>query len=566
MIEGQIDINFRGNPLRKINFKISNNPWVNNGIMVLAHEIKKTFPEKVKIVYSSDKVEILSSEDIYGKIAEVLHNFAAIGTYNFSTSLKIINKKLKKNYSPQIAYPLNMQDTREILLIQEEDKKILKEKKNNSDIKQKIWKTRLSYLIINTAESYINYGLNFEKQAEYNKLIKMKFGKSICPFCGEKTNSKIDIKESLNPFCGEHHNNVIDGISEQQSGREKIKSCPKCFAASLFSLFNYYLPFFQDNKKRTILSIPRTSNIELLKKVMNNLTLHGQYIDFSDPNTESYSTNIKKIVHNSSYGCLLTLLHNILNKYYEEQVSEIEWSLEPIDKNEFPEITEWLFLGKKAQVPREETKAKHIKANDKIYNLFEVQKDPRNNADVYLVPDALNNLPFGNTPEYEIEQFFRGILELNTNKISKALFLFAKNSVSNPPIYINSILIYRNLFINKITMEVIVLDEDTKKSVRSIAESIGKGFHEKIGILQKFAYSTNQSEFKNSLEDSTFQLAKISVLEGKTEWVDKDSLEKLFEILNETNEFDEIRNYFVSFMSTQVIIENYKKSKKGEKS
>ena len=559
MNEKQIEINYDKMSLQKVDFKITNNPWINNGIIILAREIKRTFIDKVKIIYNFDNVEILSSEDIYEKIAETLHNLAAIGTYNFSTCLEIINKELKKNYSPQIAYPLNIQDIREILSIQEEEKKILKEKKNNSDTKQKIWKTRLSYLIINTPESYINYGLNFKKQAEYNKLIKMKFGKSICPFCGEKTNSKIDIKESLNPFCGEHHNNVIDGISEQQSGREKIKSCPKCFAASLFSLFNYYLLFFQDNKKRTILSIPRTSNIELLKKVMNNLTLPGQYIDFSDPNTESYSTNVKNIVHNSSYGCLLTLLHNILNKYHDEQVSEIEWSLEPIDKNEFPEITEWLFWGK-------EISTRHIKANDKIYNLFKVQKNPRNNTDVYLISDALNNLPFGNTPKYEIEQFFRGILELNTNKISKALFLFAKNSISNPPIYVNSLLIYRNVFINKITMEVIVLDEDTKKAVRSIAESIGKGFHEKIGILQKFAYSTNSSEFKNALEDSTFQLAKISVLEGKTEWVDKDSLEKLFEILYETNYFDEIKNYFVSFMSTQVIIENYKKNKKGKKS
>ncbi len=540
--------------MNNILFNITNNVWINNGLAILAIQIKTHHPQII-IDYKDDSVNFEAPENIYQMIADTLHHLSAKGTYNFSTSFKIINKELRKNYSEPKPYPTSKEDVNLKKKIQTEDKAPLK-KYNISDLSnhQKIWKMRVSYL--SDTNNYINYGLNFVQQDEFKKLVKMDNGKKNCIFCGNSTNSEVDLKQGQNPITGEHHSNIVDGISSKSDGRQNLKVCPNCFLLSLFSLFNYYLPFFQDKKGNTILSLPTSSDINLLKKIMNNLTLDTQRINFDSLQTTSYSNNIKNIsnINNSIAGCMLALLHNILNEYHEEEVTNLDFNFMDIEENEFNDLAEWIFLGNGI-------KTKHISANNKIYNLLKPQFSS-DNKKLYLVTDALNRFPYGNASEYEIDSFLMGILKLEIDKISNGLFQFAKNSLKNPPFTINSLNIFRNIFIEKIFEEVFMLENELKEACKSLANSIGNGFHSDVGMLTKFGYASSIDEFKNALEDATFRLAKMAALEGTTKnWIDQDALSLLFNAL-EHHEFEELKNYFVSFMSAKVISANYKHKEK----
>ena len=81
-------------------------------------------------------------------------------------------------------------------------------------------------------------------------------------------------------------------------------------------------------------------------------------------------------------------------------------------------------------------------------------------------------------------------------------------------------------------------------------------------MLTKFGYASSAVEFKNALEDAAFRLAKKAALEGTTKnWIDQEALSLLFNALDK-QEFAELKNYFVSFMSAQVIVANYKQKEK----
>ena len=546
-----------GVKMDKIKFYSTDNPWTNNGMIVLAQEMQKHYEDEVEVIYYNDSI-LLKANDKNKKItdyvAEAMHTLAGAGTYNFSTTFKILNnnKELDSNYQPPKEYPTKKGEAKgEIIEINDREREFLK-KFNDNKKKQQVWKMRMSYFGKDD-KSYLDIGINFKEHSSFKKLISFENGKKICPLCGMPSKTMEEVKEFFNPLFGEHHNNELDGIG---ATRKNAKICPKCIALSYFSLFDYYIPFYRTQKGEVHLAIPNTMNLGILEKVNSNLSLKGQYIDFHDSECKSYGTNIKNLPTNSKSASLLALLHNIKNKYHYSESESLEMDFfQDINEKEFDEITEWLFISKSRKITQ-------IKANENVYRILEP-------FDVYLIPHFLNSFSFDIFNENEVEKFFNGILTLDPKKIADGLFRISKESISNVnkmrveylPQNSSPLYLFTELFLEKIMGESTMLEDDLKDACKSIGKTIGKGFSEDVGMLTKFAYSSGSNEFKKALEDASFRLAKSSALDkNKSFYLDANNLEILMNSINQDN-FSDAKTYFVSFMSAYVLSENYRQRK-----
>ena len=546
----------------EMTLNITNNSWINNGLIALAQNLREWFEDKVDVEFYEDYISISGrEEELYNSISQALHNLAAEGTYNFSAAFKIINNEVNANYTNPKPYPDKKGDGKVSIEILDSERKLLKDKKQSDAKKQQIWKMRMSYF--GSEDNYLKIGLNLKDQGVFEKLRKNKDRKEICPICGMTTDILIEMKQFLNPLSSEHHNNVVDGVSTDI--RKKAKTCPKCVILCYFSLFDNYIPFFYIRGKETYLAIPNTANLEILKIINNNLSLKGQCVKFSDSKCTSYSTNINFLPHKSKSASMLALLHNVKNRYSEIPSDDLSYSpFMEVTKEKFIDMIEWLFISKNSH------SITHIRANENVYNLLNPHKDPVNGDNVFLVPDVLHNLSFGIFDENGMEQFYNGILKLNTKKISDGLFKMAKESISksnglrmrfraqgSSPLYL-----FKELFLDKIMEVSTMLEESVRKACKEVAETIGKGFSEDIGMMTKFAYASSPADFRSAIEDASFRLAKTSALnKDKNYWLGEDSMEMLFGSL-ESAKFDDIKSYFVSFMSVYALSENYKNRKK----
>ena len=528
---------------------MTNNAWINNGLARLIIELEDKFEDDLLIDRNDNSVIIhsKSSESVEYYLNEIIFYLAAFGTYNFSQDLKIINK-YSNNYSfePPSLFPEKKGDEKKKENI---SKEIRDEVKNfDKDIKiaskSQIWKQRLSF--INNTNNYFKLGLNFKNSKEFEKLIKNVEEKNICPICGSISKEMIDSKQSINPLSNEHHNNKIDGFG---SLRLKNKLCPKCYFLSLISVFDKYIPFYLNDKQKVFLALPNVYNLEILEKIVLNLSLKSQYIDFSNENVIKYNKNIINFVNlGSNSAAMLSLLNNIQNNFSREQVDDLFQMLTP---NELMEIVDWIFIQK------DSFSINRIKADNNVYKILKPQFDKEGN-EVYLVNDIFNKINFNNFSHYKIEKFFKAFLELDGESISKYLFEMLKSDVKFFNIYI-----FKELFLNIIFGEIFMLNEEYKKSCKSIAETIGKSFYKDIGLLSKFAYSTDDKMFKEYVEEAFFLMAKKSALSSDVAYSNGKELEIFFNELNEKN-FRETKSYFVSFMSSSALYTKYINNRNNE--
>lgn len=554
----------------KIEFSVTPNSWINNGLIRLAQQLQLSGSDATVIIHP-DKViiESIANKKLDVLLCEALHNAAADGTYNFSTSLKFLNQRLKSGYSRPKPYPDSENDFNETIEITDKERELLKKEKNeaNPQKKQQVWKQRLSFIASGryAKPNYLNIGLNLQKNNRFVESLFDSTGKKSCPLCGYKTSKLIKVQQQFNPLTSEHHNNVVEGYSKDI--RQKISACPKCMFLCYFSFFNKNIPFFQVVRKDVYLAIPNAINLTLLKKIYNNLALPSQAIDFSDASCTSYSTNIKSLPLNyrSKHASLLALLHNIKNKYSMPEPEALLLSFKDVERKEFLEIIEWLFISKSFKIA-------HIRADERIYDLLERFKDPKNNDDVYLVPDFLANFSFTLFDENIVDRFFEGILKFDLKNVSYGLFHMAKVSADKPnkiyqrfrPGGNSPLQLFEKLFLPKILEAETMIDENLRNACIDVAKSIGHSFSENVGMMTKFAYASDPREFKLAVEDATFRLAKQSALEkGKSNYVSEESLKLVFDSLT-PEQFSDIKNYFVSFMSVAALSKNYAKGKKEE--
>lgn len=548
--------------MHEIKFYSTNNPWMNNGMVIMAQEMQRYYEDEIEIRYDKDSIFLRSNnenKDIMEYIAETMQTLAGNGTYNFSTTFKILNneKNLGTNYSPGKTYPDSNEDLKETIKIStDEELSYLKKRKHKPNKEEKVWKMRSSYL--GKHGEYFSIGLNFKDHKTLENLILDKENKINCPLCGMPSKTLETVRQFFNPLANEHHNNKLDGVGQR---KEASKICTKCVISCYFSLFSPYIPFYYvASNRETCFAIPDTVDINVLKKVNNNLSLRGQYIDFSDPSCESYGTNIKNLPNKSKSASLLALLHNIKNEYHLDEPKSL---FESLDENEFNEISEWLFFTFKKGRVLQIKNIKQIKSAKAIYNILEPFQDIMNDKDIYLIPDFLNKFSFDIFNENEVEMFFNGILTLNSKKLTEGLFRLAKESVSRidkiRPNTSFPLALFTNVFLGKIMEESTMLDNNLKDAYKNIAETVGKGFREDVGMLTKFAYSSSPREFKKALEEASFRLAKISAADEKMNfYLNANHLGTVLDSINHAN-FEDAKNYFVSFMSAYVLWENSKK-------
>ena len=545
-----------------ITFYLTNNAWINNGLVRLAQTLEHNFESKVSVQFKGNSVELKSldkGKSIHEMISEALHSLAAYGTYNFNGELKILNRELKQSYKPPKGYPETQKDLDGKIEISKEEIDILK-KRGVTDTKKerKIWKARNSYLALTSKETYFVSGLKFESTEDYTNLVEIKDGKRICPLCGAPTNKLSTSPLFLNPLSGEHHNNEIEGVSNNI--RKKVDPCPRCATLCYFSLFDYHIPFVYISMKETDLVFPNTLNLDILKKISNNLSISGQHIDFKGDTCTSYGTNIKSLPARSKSASMLALMHNIRNEYHREEPTQ-SITFQKITETEFKEIVDWLFMSKDARFST-------IKADEKIYQLLDPVKDPKTESDIHLVPDILCNIRLNKLDEVQIDNFYNSILTLNVEKLAKSLFIINKQYIDNPgsikiefrPEGSPVLQLLTDVFIEKIFEVATMLDKQTKDASKDVAQSIGKNFSKDVGMMTKFAYASGPDEFKKALEDASFRLAKSSAAEdGSKYFINANNLESLYSALEKKESFADIKNYFVSFMSVYALQQNYSK-------
>lgn len=551
-----------------IEFLVTPNSWINNGLITLVQTLQTEFESEVKIEFHHEKIKISSSgnQKLDEIICNALHNTAADGTYNFSTSLKFLNKRLKSGYFSSESYPKTEKDFSETIEITDSERDILKKEKNeaNPQKKQQVWKQRLSFIASpkNSKKNYIDIGLDLKTDNKFVDSLFDNNGENFCLICGCKTHRLVQVQQQFNPLTSEHHNNLVEGYSKDI--RQKISACPKCLLLCYFSLFNKSIPFFQIPQKDTYLAIPNVIDLEILRKVNNNLSISNQSINFNDATCTSYSSNIKSLFHRSKYSCLLALLHNIKNEYSKKEPEKLTLSFKEINKEEFSEVIEWLFISKSFRII-------HISADEKVYDLLEKFNDPLNNEPIYLVTDFLDKFSFRGFDTNIIDQLFEGILKIDIKKISDGLFHIAKVSAGNPSeisqdFRVNGsppLLLFEKVFLPKIMEVKTLLSNELSNACRDLAKSIGRGFSGDVGMMTKFAYASSIREFKMALEDAIFRLAKKSALDkNESNYVSEDSLKIIFDSLN-SEQFSDIKNNFVSFMSVAAISKNYQNNKGG---
>ncbi len=528
-----------------LKFTITNNAWINNGLARLIHEMERRFREEVSIKKEGNSVEFSSNtdEDIYFYLNDVINYLAAYGTYNFAQVFKLINKFLPNKVSKPLPYPQNEDDITNKCEISDADRKELKKyDKRSFSSKEQYWKMRISFL--GSKSNYINWGLNFNTSSFSNKLKDNESKKNICPTCGNLSKNMIKVTQPINPFLNEHHNNEIDGISSNI--RKSAKICPNCSILACISLFDKFIPFYRSDAGNVMLALPNIYDLDIIEKIINNLSLSSQFIDFLDPDVTSYNTNIKGFNNNNSNSAaLLSLLNNILNNFSREP----QMDFNNFSENELMDLVDWIFFNK------ESYKFYMIKADSKVFNILKPQKNS-NYEDVYLVNDFFNYINFQGFSPYQIEKFFRSFLELNHTSISINLFDMVKADIQFYNNYY-PLWLFNNIFLNQIMGEILMLEEDFKKACKSIAETIGKAFYKDIGLMSKFAYATDESMFKEYIEESFFLMAKRSALDSKRDYFsNKNELEIFFDGLTNEN-FKETKSYFVSFMSSYALYQKY---------
>jgi len=215
----------------EMTFNITNNSWINNGLILLAQNLEEWLEDKVGVDFYDDCVTISGrEEELYNSISQALHNLAAEGTYNFSTAFKIINNDVNANYTKPKSYPDKKGDGKVSIEILDSERKLLKDKKQSDAKKQQIWKMRMSYF--GSEDNYLKIGLDLKDHGVFEKSRKNNDRKEICPICGMSTDILIEMKQFLNPLSREHHNNVVDGVSTDI--RKKAKACPKCIILCYF--------------------------------------------------------------------------------------------------------------------------------------------------------------------------------------------------------------------------------------------------------------------------------------------------------------------------------------------
>lgn len=540
--------------MNSLKFYITNNAWINNGLVRLNYEFEKNYPREILIKKEHNSIEFTSNtnEGVEYYLSNIIKFLASDGTYNYAQVFKLINKYLNTKMSPPSKYPEKKGDAKKKFKISKDSRdKLKKYDKRSFNSSEQIWKMRSSYF--GSEDNYINFGLNFDSSIFFKKLIENEFIGEICPNCGNKSSNMEDVNQYFNPLLNEHHNNEVEGFSK--NFRKKQKFCPYCITLAIISLFDKYIPFYRTDKE-VILALPNTNDLNILEKICNNLSLNSQYINLSDSDVTNYNTNIVNFINNNSKSAtLLSLLNNILNKFSKEITDDI---FEVFSSSEIVNLVDWIFISKSYKINR-------IKANENVYKILEVQKNPDNGNDIYLVNDFFRKINFNNFSPYKIEKFFNSFLNLDYEKIAKSLFEMVKSDIT---FYNNSyypIYLFERVFLNQIMGEILMLEEDFKKSCKSIAETIGKAFFMDIGLMSKFAYATDEKVFKEYIEEACFLMAKKSALNSdETFYLNNNDLEILFNELNNDN-FNEAKSYFVSFMSCSAIYKKYITNKNENK-
>lgn len=534
--------------MEELTFNITNNPWLNNGLVRLTYELRRHFSSEVQIEIQNNSVTLISNteKDLIDYISEVIKFLAADGTYNQGQVFKLINKHLNGSFVTPKPFPDEKGDGKKKEKVSKELRDGLKEKGINRSFQssEQIWKMRISYL--GSEANYLNFGLDFSASDFVKKLIEDEGIDNICLTCGCHSNKLIDSKQFFNPLLNEHHNNEIEGFSKNI--RKNAKICPKCAILAIISLFDKHIPFYSDNTQSVLLALPNIYDLNILSKIVNNLSLSSQFIDFSDPNVASYNTNIINFNNNSSCAAaMLSLLHNIQNNFSREINEDL---FQVFSETELIDLVDWIFITK------DSFKINRIKSDNNVYKILKPLINPDNGEEIYLVTDFFNRINFSNFSPYKIEKFFDSFLELDHNSISQCLFDMVKSDIrfygNSYPIYL-----FMRVFLDQIMGEILMLNEDFKKACKSIASIIGQSFYKDIGLMSKFAYATDEIVFKEYVEEAFFLMAKKSALsDKKPPYSNIRELEIFFDGLTHDN-FRETKSYFVSFMSSSALHKKY---------
>ena len=158
--------------MEELTFNITNNPWLNNGLVRLTYELRRHFSSEVQIEIQNNSVTLISNteKDLIDYISEVIRFLAAYGTYNQGQVFKLINKYLNGSFVTPKPFPDEKGDGKKKVNVSKELRDGLKEKGINRSFQssEQIWKMRISYL--GSEANYLNFGLDFSSSIAFSTL------------------------------------------------------------------------------------------------------------------------------------------------------------------------------------------------------------------------------------------------------------------------------------------------------------------------------------------------------------------------------------------------------------
>lgn len=525
----------------KINFKTTDDVWLNNGIVAFYIYLggeQYSDPRLKSLLLNSEQLLIEFKQNIAEKQAET---FFVDVIKSFWNSVFVLNHKIKIlnagfKQSNGIIFKNGFVDMGKRLPIGDNEIQMLKKKERPATDNEKRHGLQRAFV----RPSYIGTNKNLAKARDDIKkltealILQMKNEESdeSCFVCGEKVigSNYFNLNQSINPFYNQHHNIKERGF---QGSLSYYKCCSRCYFTNLLSNLESNRPYYKTQEGDTwfsFLLLPEA--VDLVKIARLKQTLKIALIDIIDPDVINHNTNIKQPIISERFSSLLSIYHNIAN-HYITTVGSDDW----LNFDEVKELQEYSWYTVKFNTGRNVnvSSIQLIHTTNKIFHLlkdFIVKKrDVEGNLreeKATFVEDIIRRSTMPTEPNFR-EKFSRTLVLGNLELFYQTLFeLYKKRNFMRDgneikvSIPINAVIKYINYFMEVMNMPI---SEELREKIRFLSSSFADVLHRDVTIISKLNNATDENSLANVLVEMMVRVYKYSI--KPNEYKDKDKKKKL---------------------------------------
>ncbi len=547
-----------------ITFNITNDPWINNGIILFTQMVSNLSSILKPLEVNSHQISLKFDETLdRNYIAEIIFKQIGIPLINkiftLTTPVKIINRKFESTIN-KITDKNGFIKIDESINFTDEQSQFLQEKNIKNDKNSEIVRVRFNFLGLKKEFNKLQteFKNDFVKILDQENISK---NSKICVICSSPYFKGDKLRQVIVPFLSGHHNLNIRGIS---GSTYDLEGCPKCVLMGKLSLLDSNLIFTRIGKgknKITYIFLPIFTDFKLLNHFKNNLSNRIGLYDWDDPEWEYYNTNVKNIQNIDPRNILLTIYCRIVNNWSPEiknmvlnsffddfiKISPIEsvkreltnWAVIEVNKGQIVSIKgkiyhiNWFvfdlvkkFSFQKRITPYKSTESAEIayETNEtSICELISKIKSP----EVLKIPEKIANAIIFNDFRALVNVFFESYKQ-------------NKKNIRYPITGFIEYLIYY------LKVKNVELKEDKIKAIRTLSFTIASALYRDVGLISKLYNATSRPELKNVLSEMLFRLYKNTIKE-ESQSISPDKYERLLNLIESEN-WKEIQSLLVAFV------------------